>query len=219
MENVETRSVWIGRKGLFLVLAIAVFGLLLYSCSQLKNSGFLTYLEELNPWTFFTAMLLLPQVGFPVMVLYPIAGIKYGFAWGLFWAFLSIIGNLILSYWIAHLFAAPLKSFLEKRNHKIPQVPEKEQKSATILVALVPGPSYALKNYLLPLTGVPFKIYFWFCLPIHTLHAVTGIFLGETVGNTHPVKIIILVVYAVVLGIICRKAIRKLRKKTSFKLP
>jgi len=206
-------------KTLLILIGLVVFGLSIYGISQLKNSPIMGWFEALNSWMFFLALLILPQIGFPVSILYPLAGIKYGFVWGLVWTISSIIGNLFLSYGIARLFGPFLRRFMERRHHPIPQIDEADQTTTCLLVALVPGPSYTLKNYLLPLAGVGFKTYFNVCLPIHSLHAVTGLFLGETVSHVHPLKITILVVYAIALGIVCRKIVRKLREKKSIELP
>jgi uncharacterized membrane protein YdjX (TVP38/TMEM64 family) len=144
---------------------------------------------------------------------------KFGLGLGLLLTAVSIVGNLLLAYLTVFLFRTPLQQFVERRNKKIPSIPEAEEKSACALVALVPGPSYALKNYLLPLAGVRFRNYFWICLPIHILHAVTGIFLGETLGRTHPLKIAVLILYAIVLALVCRKMVKKLKQQFGGKLP
>jgi uncharacterized membrane protein YdjX (TVP38/TMEM64 family) len=148
-----------------------------------------------------------------VSVLYAVVGAKFGPVVGLILAALAIVVHLGGSWWIAHSWLKrPLDVlFLKLRYHK-PQVPEGEYVPVCLLVALVPGAPYTVKNYLLVLGGVPLRAFFWTCLPAHFFHASLAILFGDfTAAMTGP-RIVFLVAYALLLSVLSHRVVRRLRK-------
>lgn len=176
-------------------------------------------LEEVQSWMaslhggmVFLLMSLLPLIGFPVSILHVVAGARFGEWWGLGAAGLSVIVNLLLTYWIGHSFLRrPLAAFFRKTKYKQPEVPKGAYASFSLLTALVPGIPYTAKNYLLVLSKVPFKPYFWVCFPVHTIRASLGIFFGGFLDDLTPPRIIFLLVYSVFILWLCRRVIDRVR--------
>ena len=151
----------------------------------------------------FALTVILPLVGAPVSVLYAIAGAKFGVEWGLTLTLAAIALHLVASWWIAHSWLKrPLEAVFRRLGRQIPKVPPGESVPVCLLVALLPGASYALKNYLLVLAGVPFRSFFWTLLPSHFVHAALAILFGDFTGDMTKPRIIFLSLYAfVVIGI------------------
>ncbi|MDQ6630228.1 MAG: VTT domain-containing protein [Verrucomicrobiota bacterium] len=162
----------------------------------------------------FLFMASLPLVGFPVSLVYVVAGSKFGSGAGLLLCAVAIAVHLIGTYWIARFLRKPLENFLRKRNYQLPQVPGGEELPITLLTALIPGLPYAARNYLLALSGVPLKIYFWVCLPVYVFRSSLAIFFGDMTKNLTPGKITFLISYFLIKVTICAYILRRLRLRT-----
>ncbi len=170
--------------------------------------------QPLNGFVVFLLMALLPIVGVPASILYVVGGAKFGHTWGLVIAGAAIVIHLLASWWVAHSWLKrPLEMLLRKLRRQKPQVPEGEYVAVCLLVSLMPGASYALKNYLLVLAGVPFRQFFWTCLPIHLVTASLGIFFGGFTGSMTKPRIIFLIAYAAFLFGLSRYVFRRLKRR------
>lgn len=47
------------------------------------------------------------------------------------------------------------------------------------MTALVPGLPYFVRNYLLALSDIPLRTYFWICWPVYVFRSSLVIFLGD----------------------------------------
>jgi uncharacterized membrane protein YdjX (TVP38/TMEM64 family) len=169
---------------------------------------------SLNGALVFLLMSLLPLVGVPVSFLYVVGGAKFGHVWGLVAAAVAIAIHLLGSWLIVHgWLRKPIESFVKKRNYRFPQIPEGEAIPICLLIALVPGAPYTVKNYGMVLGGAPFKQYFWTCLPAHFFHASLGILFGDFTGEMTKPKIIFLIIYAVVLAGLSHYVVHRLRAR------
>jgi uncharacterized membrane protein YdjX (TVP38/TMEM64 family) len=170
--------------------------------------------ESWNGWLVFLLMAVLPLIGFPASIIFVVAGAKFGSGWGLVVVSGSIAINLLASYWIC---SSLLRGFVEavfrRTKYRMPQVPEGEHVSVTLLTALLPGIPYTGKNYGLVLAGVPFRPYFWTSLPAHMFHASLALFFGHFTEEMTAGKIIFLIVYGLVLAALSRRVIRRLRAR------
>jgi uncharacterized membrane protein YdjX (TVP38/TMEM64 family) len=156
--------------------------------------------QSFNGVLVFVLTVFLPLVGVPVSAVYAVVGAKFGPVFGLAVAVVAIALHLLLSWWIAHSWLKrPLEALLRRTGRQIPGVPEGEYIPVCLLVALVPGASYTLKNYLLVLAKVPFRPFFWTLLPSHLVHATLAIFFGDFTGAMTTPKLVFLVSYAVML--------------------
>lgn len=158
-------------------------------------------------------MALLPLVGFPISLVYLMAGARFGPWLGLPVVVLVTAVHLLGTYWIARSFLrGPLERFLARRNYRLPHVPEGESGGVCLLAALVPGPPYFARNYLLALTDIPFRIYFWVCLTVYVVRSVVAIMIGDLASDPDTGQLLLLVgVYLLKLSI-CAYVVWRLRR-------
>ena len=167
-----------------------------------------------NALAVFVLIALLPVTGFSVAVTYLVAGIKFGPVLGGVAVAGATAVHLLLTYWISRTFLrAPLQRFLARRKHALPHVPEGENASVAAMAALVPGLPYFARNYLLALTDMPLRIYFWVCLPIYVARSYLVILVGDLGLDLNRRSLTILgVAYGVKLAI-CGWLLWRIRRR------
>lgn len=202
--------------GIALVLAAAAI-VVVYVRSDFELEQITQWIAGFNPVIVFLLMATLPVAGFSVAVIYLVAGIKFGPVLGGVAVAGATAVHLLVTHWICQtVLRGPLQRMLKRRNHSLPHVPEGENASVAAMAALVPGLPYFARNYLLALTDVPLRVYFWVCLPIYVARSYIVILLGDlgTDVNRHDM-IILGVVYALKLSI-CAYLLWRIRRR--FKL-
>lgn len=175
--------------------------------------------ENLNGLLVFLIVAITPLLGFPVSVAYVLAGAKFGSWGGMGMVMLAIVVHLLGSWWIARSWLRRLLNrILDRFKLSIPQIPEGEDVPICLLVALVPGISYTLKNYMLVLAGARFHPFFWTCLAANAFHASLAVFFGDFTSDLNRPRIIFLVAYGIVLLGLSHYVVHRLsrrRKKKS----
>jgi uncharacterized membrane protein YdjX (TVP38/TMEM64 family) len=207
------------RKVIIVTVLLVAVTVMFYS--KMDVAAWQAKAEGLSWWLILLLMAVLPVVGFPASFLYVVAGASFGGFWGLLLASLSIVFNLLITYGLTSSYLyRPIMNLLQRAHYRVPQVPESEYVSVTFLIALVPSAPYTVKNYALPLAGVPLKIYFWVCLPVHIFNASLAIFFGDLFGNFTPGRIIFLASYGAVNIGLCYYVARRLyaRKRQATEL-
>jgi uncharacterized membrane protein YdjX (TVP38/TMEM64 family) len=165
--------------GLVLVLG-AMLLVVLYLRSDLDFQQISRHIAAFNPFIVFALMATLPLAGFSIGLVYLVAGMKFGPVLGGVAVAGATAVHLILAHWISRtMLRAPLQRFLERRNHSLPNAPEGEHASIAAMAALVPGLPYFSRMYLLALTDIPLRVYFWVCLPIYVVRSYIVILLGD----------------------------------------
>lgn len=122
--------------------------------------------ESTPPALFIALMVFLPLIGFPISIFLIMAGIKFGilYAIPLWGAVLPC--HALISYYLARALRKPLLRLItEKMGYDVPEVPEKHEALFSFVFLAVPGIPYAVKNYLLPLAGIPFR----YCVLMNTI--------------------------------------------------
>jgi uncharacterized membrane protein YdjX (TVP38/TMEM64 family) len=156
-----------------------------------------------NGFVVFLLMATLPVGGFSIGLVYLVAGIKFGPVYG----GLAVAGatavHLLASHWVCQtVLREPLQRFLKRRNHELPHAPGGAHKSVAAMAALVPGLPYVTRNYLLALTDIPLRVYFWVCLPIYVIRSYLVIMLGDIGTDVNRKTLAILIgVYVLKLSI------------------
>lgn len=202
----------------FVVATIVGVVLMLAFASFYDLKGLHGRVSSLPGLLVFLLVAILPLVGAPVSVLYVLAGAKFGPGWGLAWGAVAIAIHLVASWWIAQSWLQrPVQALLRRAGYAQPSFPKDDAVAICLLVALVPGLSYTLKNYLLVLGGIPFRSFFFCCLPAHFFHAVLAILFGDFTGDMTPGKITFLVVYGLVLAGLSRHVVRRMRERKQIK--
>lgn len=189
-----------------------------FSVERLTNS-----IAEFNPFIVFLLMAILPVGGFSIGVIYLVAGIKFGPIFGGVAVAGATAVHLLASHWICQtMLRERLQRLLKRRNHSLPHVPEGENASVAAMAALVPGLPYFSRNYLLALTDVPLRVYFWVCLPIYVVRSYIVILLGDLGMDVNRRTLAILIVVYVLKLAICGYLIWRIRrrfKKTAHAAP
>lgn len=141
-----------------------------------------------GPVVFFSAMLVLPALGAPMLGFTIPAGEAFASQLtlgGVIAVALVVIAlNLALTYWLARYALRPLLTKLVARyGYQVPRVTPENALSVTLLVRLTPGPPLFIQGYLLGLAEVPFRLYMivsWLCvLP----WSVGAIIMGQGILN------------------------------------
>lgn len=170
-------------------------------------------LLDFNAPTSIALMAVLPVFGFSIAAVYVIAGAKFGLGMGA----VVIIGvtafHLLATHAITRGFLRkPLEKYLEKHRRHLPDFPPSENVAVAVLVALVPAVPYFARNYILALSDVPLRVYFWVCLPLYVIRSYVTLSLGDLSGHMEMRRIWVLAaVYAVKLSI-CALLLYRVRK-------
>ncbi len=171
-------------------------------------------LLALDPIACIAIMALLPVAGFSIGIVYLVAGAKFGPAMGGLVIAGATACHLVLTHMIARGFLRErLVRWFSRSKHRLPEIPASEEKAISALAALVPGLPYFARNYLLALSGVPLRIYFWICLPIYVARSYITILLGDLTSDPSGTRLGWLIgVYLLKLAI-CGILIRWLLKR------
>lgn len=108
-------------------------------------------LRDAGPFLFFTAMAVLPAVGFPLLAFTLAAGPVFvptlGAGAVIAWSLVAVVVNLLLSYWLADRALRPIAGRL--LNHFDVHLPDRPAGGAwqlALIVRLTPGPPFWLQS-------------------------------------------------------------------------
>ncbi|ACB77346.1 TVP38/TMEM64 family protein [Opitutus terrae] len=206
----KSRGRWLG----LVVLLAAAIAMAAWLWGDLEWRDLVHTLTEFNAAIVFALMATLPIGGFSIMVVYLVAGAKFGPVLGGIAVAGATAVHLLASFWIARSFLRqPLQRFLERRGHRLPHVPEGENASVAAMAVLIPGLPYFSRNYLLALTDVPFRTYFWVCLPLYVARSYVTILIGDLGTDPDRRRLAILIgVYLLKLAV-CAYLIWRIRRR------
>lgn len=193
--------------------AVAIVGAgLVFRYTALTWAGVIEWIDALNPLAVLPLMALLPIVGFPISVVYLVAGARFGPIWGGVVVTGVTVVHLLGTYLVARSFVRePLRRFIARRHAHLPEIPEDEQAAICVIAALVPGLPYVVRNYLLALSGVRLRYYLWVCLPIYVARSYVTILMGNLGNDPTRTKIIVLIMIDMLKVAICALVIWRLR--------
>jgi len=148
----------------------------------------LTDIHDIIRWSapvpvFLLLFLLLPLVGFPVSLLFVVAGARLGLVWGLVAMLLVIPLHLTAMFGIAAALRRQLMRLLQRRGVSLPQLPQDGRWIWIALFSLIPGLSYTIKNYTLPLSGTRFRELFGVVWPVQIAQNVPLVLVGSSVST------------------------------------
>jgi len=121
-------------------------------------------LRDAGPVVFFTAMAVLPAVGFPLLAFTLAAGPVFAPSLGpvavIGWSLAAIVVNLLLTYWLSQRALRPLANrLLTYFDYRMPQGNVASPWELTLIVRLMPGPPFWAQSYLLGLLRIPLLPY------------------------------------------------------------
>jgi uncharacterized membrane protein YdjX (TVP38/TMEM64 family) len=161
-------------------------------------------IRDMGPWVFFTAMMILPAMGAPLMAFNLVAGEAFApqmtMPGVIVTVSAAIAANLGLTYWLARYALRPLLSRVVARyGYSVPRVTKDNALTVTLLVRLTPGPPFFLQGYLLGLAEVPLRLFMivsWLAvLPL----ALAGVVLGKAAREGNMGKIAAVLGFMVVV--------------------
>ena len=210
------RMLWIVAGVIAAVIAIGATILLTtdISWSAVTDlwSGMIAWIEGLNPIAVIPLMALLPIGGFPIAVVYLVAGARFGpVVGGLVVAAVTTV-HMVGTYLIGRSFLRkPLQRYIERKHKHLPEVPADEHAAVAVIAALVPGLPYFVRNYLLVLAGVRLTILLAVCVPIYVARSYVTILLGDLSGDPSKTGLVVLLSFDVLKVAICALVIWRLR--------
>lgn len=149
--------------------------------------------QDVHPILFVLLMAVLPVIGFSIMVFLLLVGMKFGTWGGLAVTLLLMIFHVAASYYLTHsFFRQRIIDLLGKYRLRLPRFPHRGGRRISFLFMLVPGPPYAVKNYLLALSGLPFPSYFGISLGSQFLLAIPVVILGDAVMRLDMVVLLLI---------------------------
>ena len=210
MRRVDKKKLW-----LKLAIAAVVIGIVVLALSELVDwPKVREWMQHLDHGSLLGLMTVLPLMGFSISLIYLVIGAVFGGPMGV----LVVAGitalHLLGSHWIGRGFMRkPLERWLEKRKYRLPELSPGEDASVALMAVLVPGPPYFVRNYLLAVSGIPLRIYFWVCWPVYVLRSCIVIFLGDFSNGLSTKRIVILAVVFVLKVGVCALLLQRLRAR------
>lgn len=171
---------WRSRRfRIFVGIALLVLALLAWLATLVDWLAVRDYLVALDLRWLFLAMALLPLLGFPISIVYIVAGARFGLWWGGMVVAGVTTVHLLFSHAIGRwLLRQKIEGALERRGWQIPHLPRAADAEIAAFGALVPGVPYFIRNYLLALTDVRFVVYWLVCLPVYVGRSYLALMLG-----------------------------------------
>ncbi|HEY4245434.1 MAG TPA: VTT domain-containing protein [Lacunisphaera sp.] len=203
------------KLGLKLMIAAVVIGIVALALAELVDWPKLReWMQQLDHRLLLGLMTVLPLVGFSISLIYLVIGAVFGGPMGLVVVAGITAVHLLGSHWIGRGYLRkPLKRWLEKRKHRLPELSPGEDASIALMAVLVPGPPYFVRNYLLAVSGIPLRIYFWVCWPVYVLRSCLVIFLGDFSNEVSAKRAVILASVFVIKVGICAFLLQRLRAR------
>jgi uncharacterized membrane protein YdjX (TVP38/TMEM64 family) len=166
----------------------------------------------LNPEVVVPLMALLPVAGFPIVIVYLVAGARFGPVLGGVVVAAVTAVHLLLTHAVARgALRGPIERWVERRHKRLPDIPADEHAAIALIAGLVPGLPYVVRNYLLAFSGVRLRTYFWICLPIYVARSYVTILLGDLTTAPSGGRLVLLLAIDVIKVGICAGAIWRLR--------
>ena len=181
----------------FLMIALLLLCIMSILYLTYKNNVFayMTYVinEQTHPVVFILLFILLPIVGFPVILFLILLGIKFGIETGMLIMFLCLPIHLVSSFLLANNFLKPLiENFAKKKGYRFPQIPESRLIWFSILFMAIPGLSYTMKNYIFALSGISLRYYILIGYLVNSLLGIPFIVAGHAMmGRSFLLLIVI----------------------------
>jgi uncharacterized membrane protein YdjX (TVP38/TMEM64 family) len=194
---------------LFIILA-AIFSVLTEPALIGNLHEYLQY--RVDPFLFLLLMLILPILGVPFSAFLVLVGMKFGLPRGLFFTALLMLIHMAITYFLVHSF---LRNWILKLLKKLNLPDSFERKIASrwhlFFFMLVPGLPYAIKNFLLALSGLPLGPYLMINWLAQFGLSVPFIITGTAIIELNPVIISSAVLLLIMVLLIQSYAKRKYR--------
>jgi len=187
------------RTAILVILVLAILGAWAFHThrEQFSREALLSYGKSLSPAWFIAAFMVLPLAGVPISILLVLAGVRFGLWGGMSLAVCGVLFHNFVAYHLVHRwFRDRFRRRMQRSGYDVSVIKGGNQTWFTILFVAIHGPPYALKLYLLALTEIPFRIYFWVGAPVYILFCLVPVGAGSAVLEVNTSML-----YGIVFGI------------------
>jgi uncharacterized membrane protein YdjX (TVP38/TMEM64 family) len=202
-------------SGLSPSLRVLIFSLILIAAAALLYFALKGPLatsvidNDLHAVTFIISFVILPLVGFPLNIFLFLLGARFDAVTAVLIMFAGMAVHQGISFPTANTLMRPLlEKILSRRKVSLPQwTPESGFVWPSIVFMAVPGLTYAMKNYMLSLSGIPFRTFFFISWLVQAIMGIPIVLAGETLAGRHfrllPALLLLMgVLYAVRYGLV-----------------
>lgn len=202
---------------------LIICGVLILSAAVYVLAGFpdlrdlFRYMKspQIHPAALLFAFFILPLFGFPVSVLLVLLGLRFGSAAGLVFMFLIMPLHLVVSFSVARsVFGEWIKKIAGEKRIQALRVPEHRHLEFSFVFMAVPGLSYTMKNYLLPLSGVRFRYYFLLGWLVQGVMGIPFVILGKVPSDWDPGLIFAAVLIFALIYVVMKWGQKRYRNMT-----
>jgi uncharacterized membrane protein YdjX (TVP38/TMEM64 family) len=167
---------------------------------HLTKDEIISYGRSLPATGFIALFAILPLIGFPISILLVLAGLRFGFGWGMAVSVACIYFHHAVAYPICHGgLRERISGFVKNRGHQLPSMKGSSGFWFTLMFTSVHGPPYMFKLYLLALTDISFRLYAGVGGTTYILFALIPV--GAAAAATHMNVTYLYVAIAAVSGI------------------
>jgi uncharacterized membrane protein YdjX (TVP38/TMEM64 family) len=171
----------------------------------------MVHLETAPFWVVFLAIALLPMLGLPAAPFFILAGVLWGQAAGIGWSLLASIICMSLSYLLGKtILRPPLQKLLRKRSWDIPKVDRDDALTAVFICRIAPGVPFAVQNYALAMTNIPFLTYLLGSIPIVFGFTCAFVIMGEALFEGSAGMLVLGAMLFIVMFLVIRLARKRL---------
>ncbi len=203
--STKGKKVLVGLSILLIIIGVVVLGKYL-TIEYEYYQKVISYIDEsMSPFIYIALMLFMPLIGFPISVFLIIGGIKFGIFHGILLWLLVLPAHALIGFYVAR----PLRNFLirifrDKLDYRIPEVPENNTAMFSFVFLAIPGIPYAVKNYMLPLAGVPFRYCVFMNAIIQSVQGIPFIVLGKSVADMDMTLFYVAILFLLMVFIMLR---------------
>jgi uncharacterized membrane protein YdjX (TVP38/TMEM64 family) len=196
VELMKKNHTWI-----LAVLAMLTIGLgFLFFHEEIQTLLSMIISDQAHPAVLIGCFLILPMMFFPITALLVVIGIRFDAFAGMLIMFMVMPAHLLFSFFVVRsIFGSRIERFARKKNHAIFNIPANRRFGFVFFFMAVPGLPYAVKNYLLPVSGIPFREYFLISWLVNGVMGIPFVILGHAAStwSIHMVLIYLLLLVAV----------------------
>jgi uncharacterized membrane protein YdjX (TVP38/TMEM64 family) len=120
----------------------------------------------------------------------------------IFWVALALAVNLTLAYHVAHWLRGPILKKIEK--YKLPLADEIGPAKLTLILRFTPGVPLWVQNYLLGISGVPWRTYFLLSWAAQLIWAAGFLWLGASWAKGQWIFVAAAVGLVILLALVAR---------------
>jgi len=209
-------------KKQILGLAVAAAVIALMGYAAVKYDMIPKMISLVNEGTptplFITLMIILPIFGFPLSPFLLALGIKFGTLTGIGLMVACMPIHMIVSFGLVKVAGNFLEALLSRRNYTIPQISADKQIRFTFVIAAIPVAPYAVKNFLLALAGIPFRLYLsmnWGC---QAVLATPAVILGGSIADFDPLLFLAAIAGLLVIYLVVNRIEKKYGRNVDLKM-